>query len=129
MVQDIRLFACDYDRYQNKFGYFAYANRIPKEVQKELCGKRLMVRLYSYPFYFNGKIKEYEVPINIGIETTSGAIAKKIMSRLYDLCCVLEGQMENDKTIHCNHEWSDLSIEHFTIDTEKGIIDNVFIGS
>ncbi len=129
MKQDIRLFACGYDRYENKFGYFAYANRLDKETQNEIKGKRITVKTSSYPFYFNGKCVPIEFPINIGIETTTGAIAKKIMSRLSDYYIVNNGKMQNDENIDCLHTFEDLSIERFTIDTEKGIIDNVFIGS
>ena len=129
MKQRINMFACNYNRYTNTFNYWGYADKIEKTVQKKLKGKRIKIIFDSYPFFFDGKTKNYETYINIGVETTTVAIAKQIMRTIYMQYMVNASEMKNNPSIELLHLFKQLSIEGFDIDTETGIIDNIFIGS
>ena len=123
------MFASDYNASAQKFGYWAYADKMDKDIKSAIKGKHIKIKFSSYPFYFNDSLKEYESYINVGIETTSGAIAKKIMERIYTFYSVNEGAAKSDITIECLHNFDTLSIEGFDIDTDTCTIDNIFIGS
>ena len=129
MKQRIYMFACNYNRCTNTFNDWGYADKIEKTVQKKLNGQRIKIIFNSYPFFFDGKTKNYETYINIGVETTTGAIAKQIMRAIYMQYMVNASEMKNNPSIELLHLFNQLSIEGFDIDAENGIIDNIFIGS